>query len=149
MFVKFRITELSAHIGSLESAAVFRETQSLILTRPAVNLEGHSNALLLELLAQVPPSPTALQSSLDCIMNLILHPFRIVKFLHIGLALILCVGQSVFIFQLLRSNLISLKIVLRRDYFTIIVDAIIDQMTMRIVGIMMPYQEELGVLNPH
>ena len=82
-------------------------------------------------------------------MNLILHPFRIVEFLHIGLALILRVGQSGLIFQLLRSNLISLKIVLRRDYLTIIVYAIINQMTMRIIGVMMPYQDELSILNTH
>ena len=31
----------------------------------------------------------------------------------------------------------------------IVVDAIIYQMTMRIVGIMMPYQDELGALNAH
>ena len=82
-------------------------------------------------------------------MNLIFHPFGVVEFIHIGLALILCVGQSVFIFQPFCGNLVSLKIVLRRDYFAIVVYAIIDQMTMRIVGIMMPYQDELGILNAH
>ena len=82
-------------------------------------------------------------------MNLILYSLRIVELLHIGLALILCVGQSVFVFQSLCSNLITLKIVLRRDYFTIVVDAIIDQMAMRIVGVMMPDQDELSVLNAH
>ena len=70
-------------------------------------------------------------------MNLVLHPFRIVELLYIGLALILCVCQSVFVFQPLCGNLITLKIIQRRDYFTIVVDTIIYQMTMRIVGVVM------------
>ena len=59
-------------------------------------------------------------------MNLILHPFKIVEFLYIGIALIFCVGQSVLVFKFLCGNLVTLKIVLRGDYFTIVVYAIID-----------------------
>ena len=47
------------------------------------------------------------------------------------------------------SDELMTKIVLRGDYFAIVIYAIIYQMTMWIVCIMMPDQEELSVLNAH
>lgn len=71
------------------------------------------------------------------------------EFLHISLALVLGVCQPVSVLKQFRGDFITLVITLGRDYLAVIPDAVIDQMAVRIVRVMVPYQNELGVPYAH
>ena len=71
------------------------------------------------------------------------------EFLHVSLAFVLGVCQPVPVLKHFRGNLVTLVIALGRDYPAVIPDAVIDQMAVRIVRVMVSYQDELGVPYAH
>lgn len=71
------------------------------------------------------------------------------EFLHVGLALVLGVCQPVLVLKQFRGDFITLVIALGRDYLTIISDAVIDQVAVRIVCVMVSYKNKLSVFYPH
>ena len=71
------------------------------------------------------------------------------EFLHVSLALALGVCQSVLVLKQFRGDFITLVVALGRDYLAVIPDAVVDQVAVRIVCVMMPYQDELGILYTH
>ena len=90
-----------------------------------------------------------LQSCLDGIEDFVFHTLRSMEFLHISLALALRICQPVLVLKQFCGDFITLVIALGRDYLAIISDAVIDQVAVRIVCVMMPYQDELSVLYFH
>lgn len=71
------------------------------------------------------------------------------EFLHVSLALVLGICQPVPVLKQFRGDFITLVIALGRDYLAVISDAVIDQMAVRIIRVMVSYQDELGVFYPH
>lgn len=71
------------------------------------------------------------------------------EFLHVSLALSLGVCQPVPVLKQFRGDFVTFVIALRRDYLAVIPDAVIDQMAVRIVRVMVSYQDELGVPYAH
>ena len=71
------------------------------------------------------------------------------EFLHVSLALSLGVCQPVPVLKQFCGNLVTLVIALGRDYLAIIPDAVIDQVAVRIVRVMVSYQNKLSVFYPH
>ena len=71
------------------------------------------------------------------------------EFLHVGLALALGVCQPVLILKQFCGDFITLVIALGRDYLAVISDAVIDQVAVRIVRVMVSYQNKLSVFYPH
>ena len=71
------------------------------------------------------------------------------EFLYVSLALVLGVCQPVLVLKQFCGNFIALVIALGRDYLAVIPDAVIDQVTVRVVRVMVSYQDELGVPYAH
>lgn len=71
------------------------------------------------------------------------------KFLHVSLALVLGVCQPVLVLKQFCGNFIALVIALGRDYLAVITYAVIDKVAVRVVRVMVSYQDELGVPYPH
>ena len=71
------------------------------------------------------------------------------ELLHISLALALRICQPVLVLKQFCGDFITLVIALGRDYLAVISDAVIDQVAVRIVRVMVSYQDELGVPYAH
>lgn len=71
------------------------------------------------------------------------------ELLHISLALALRICQPVLVLKQFCGDFITFVIALGRDYLAVISDAVIDQVAVRIVCVMMPYQDELSVFYSH
>ena len=71
------------------------------------------------------------------------------EFLHVSLALVLGVCQPVLVLKQFCGNFIALVIALGRDYLAVITYAVVDQVAVRVVRVMVSYQNKLSVFYPH
>ena len=112
---------------------------------PGTLYKFQSDAPAKQVIIELFPCFGELQSSLDGIEDFVFYTFRSMEFLYVSLALVLGVCQPVPVLKQFCGDFITLVIALGRDYLTVIPDAVIDQVAVRIVRVMMPYQDELGV----
>ena len=70
------------------------------------------------------------------------------EFLHVSLALVLGVCQPVLVLKQFCGNFIALVIALGRDYLAVITYAVVDQVAVRVVRVMVSYQNKLSVFYP-
>lgn len=88
------------------------------------------------------------QSCLNGIEDFVFHTLRSMEFLHISLALVLGICQPVLVLKQFRGDFITLVIALGRDYLAVISYAVVNQVTVRIVCVMVSYQNKLSVFIP-
>lgn len=144
--------ELPADLRSLEGLPVLGEPDSLYILRPFY-LSGtfykfQPDTPAKQVIVELFPCFGMLQSCLDGIEDFVFHTLRSMEFLHFGLALALGVCQPVPVLKQFCGDFITLVIALGRDYLAVISDAVIDQVAVRIVRVMVSYQNKLSVFIP-
>ena len=145
--------ELPADLRSLEGLSILGEPDSLYVLRffylPGALYKFQPDAPAKQVIVELFPCFGVLQSCLDGIEDFVFHTLRSMEFLHISLALALGVCQPVLVLKQFRGDFITLVVALGRDYLAVISDAVIDQVAVRIVRVMVSYQNKLSVFYPH
>ena len=145
----FGETVLSVNLRAIEVQPILFKGDSLNICCSATIGKGHIDTSALQCHFQLLPVLTSRNYSLQCIVYLILHGIGSTQPLAVNMVFTLCHVQPVLTGEFLAYLGVPHPVVLVRDKMTVVVNAVENDVAVRMLAIKVAHKDVLSVLDVH